>query len=201
MRAVSPVARWTVEQVLALAPDDASRRAGSRLGSAGPWSGGGCDGSGAVWGLCKGSGSTPYRTVADTTGPAYACSCPSRKFPCKHALGLLLVWATDEAALPAGEAPDWAGEWLAGRRERSAGKAEQRAAGGAPASSPADPEAARRRAERRAERVTGGAQELEERLADLLRGGWRRPISRDTGSGRRRRPAWSTRRRPDSLPA
>ncbi|MFC5916588.1 SWIM zinc finger family protein [Streptomyces pulveraceus] len=172
LRAAGPVARWTVEQVLALAPDDASRRAGSRLGSAGPWSGGGCDGSGAVWGLCKGSGSAPYRTVVDTTGPAYACSCPSRKFPCKHALGLLLVWASDEAALPVGGAPDWAGEWLAGRRERSAGKAEQRAAaGGAPASGPADPEAARRRAERRAERVTGGAQELEERLADLLRGG------------------------------
>lgn len=172
MCAAGPVARWTVEQVLALAPDDASRRAGSRLGSAGPWSGGGCDGSGAVWGLCKGSGSTPYRTVVDTTGPAYACSCPSRKFPCKHALGLLLVWASGEAALSAGEVPDWAGEWLAGRRERSAGKAEQRmAAGGAPATGPADPEAARRRAERRAERITGGAQELEERLADLLRGG------------------------------
>ncbi|MEV8106806.1 SWIM zinc finger family protein, partial [Streptomyces sp. NPDC088135] len=110
LRAAGPVARWTVEQVLTLAPDDASRRAGSRLGSAGPWSGGGCDGSGAVWGLCKGSGSTPYRTVVDTTGPAYACSCPSRKFPCKHALGLLLVWASGEAALSAGEVPDWAGD-------------------------------------------------------------------------------------------
>ena len=30
--------RWTAEQVLALAPDDASRKAGSRLGAAGPWS-------------------------------------------------------------------------------------------------------------------------------------------------------------------
>ncbi|MYW22021.1 SWIM zinc finger family protein, partial [Streptomyces sp. SID2955] len=36
---------------------------------------------------------------------------------------------------------------------------------------PADPEAARRRAGRRAERVTAGATELEQRLADLLRGG------------------------------
>lgn len=35
----------------------------------------------------------------------------------------------------------------------------------------ADPEAARRRRERRAERVTAGAEELEQRLADLLRGG------------------------------
>lgn len=172
MRTAGPVARWTVEQVLALAPDDASRKAGSKLGAAGPWSGGGCDGSGAVWGQCKGSGSKPYLTVIDTAGPAYKCSCPSRKFPCKHALGLLLVWASGESALPEGEVPDWAGEWLTGRRERSAEKAEQRtAADGAPPRGPADPEAARRRAERRAERITGGAQELEERLTDLLRGG------------------------------
>ncbi|MFF2957431.1 SWIM zinc finger family protein [Streptomyces sp. NPDC057963] len=173
LRTAGPAARWTVEQVLALAPDDASRTAGSKLGSAGPWSGGGCDGSGAVWGLCKGSGSKPYQTVVDTTGPAYKCSCPSRKFPCKHALGLLLVWASGQSALPAGEVPDWAGEWLTGRRERAAQQGEQAgsAAGGASAAGPADPEAARRRAERRAGRITGGAQELEQRLADLLRGG------------------------------
>ncbi|MFF8613370.1 SWIM zinc finger family protein [Streptomyces sp. NPDC015350] len=170
-RTATAVARWTVEQVLALAPDEASRKAGSKLGSAGPWSGGGCDGSGAVWGLCKGSGSKPYRTVVDVTGPAYKCSCPSRKFPCKHALGLLLVWASDGAALPGGEAPDWAGEWLTGRRARAAERTGKDAPGGGAASGPADPEAARRRAERRAERITGGAQELEERLADLLRGG------------------------------
>ncbi|MFI1811996.1 SWIM zinc finger family protein [Streptomyces sp. NPDC020422] len=155
-------ALWTVDQVLALAPDDASRRAGSKLGSAGPWSGAGSAG-GAVWGLCKGSGRTPYRTVVDTTGPAYRCSCPSRKFPCKHALGLLLLWAGGGA--PAAGVPDWAEEWLAARRERTP------AAGAAAEAGPADPEAARRRAERRAARVTAGAQELEQRLADLLRGG------------------------------
>ncbi|MGW1694188.1 SWIM zinc finger family protein [Streptomyces sp. NPDC002399] len=175
LRAADPAARWTVEQVLALAPDEASRRAGSKLGSAGPWSGAGCDGSGAVWGLCRGSGSRPYQTVVDTTGPAYKCSCPSRKFPCKHALGLLLVWASGESALPAGGAPDWAGEWLTGRRsrgeEKKNGEKAGSAAGGTPATGPADPEAVRRRAERRAERITGGAQELEQRLEDLLRGG------------------------------
>ncbi|MCX4533184.1 SWIM zinc finger family protein [Streptomyces sp. NBC_01669] len=173
LRTAAPAARWTVEQVLALAPDEASRKAGSKLGSTGPWSGGGCDGSGAVWGLCKGSGSKPYQTVVDTTGPAYRCSCPSRKFPCKHALGLLLVWASGASALPAGEVPDWAGEWLTGRRKRAETKGEKGgpAAGGASAAGPADREAARRRAERRAERITGGAQELEQRLMDLLRGG------------------------------
>ncbi|MFF2863429.1 SWIM zinc finger family protein [Streptomyces rubiginosohelvolus] len=166
----APVARWSVEQVLALAPDAASRKAGTRLGAAGPWSGTGSDASGAVWGLCKGSGSTPYRTVVDTTGPAYACSCPSRKFPCKHALGLLLLRVSDDGAFRPAEPADWAEEWLAGRRARAARESSP-AAGGDSARGPADPAAARKRAERRAERVTGGAQELEQRLGDLLRGG------------------------------
>jgi hypothetical protein len=164
--------RWTADQVLALAPDTASRKAGSKLGTAGPWSETGSSDEGTVWGLCKGSGSKPYQTVvdiADAAGPAYKCSCPSRKFPCKHALGLLLLWAGGDGAVPAGSAPDWAEQWLAGRRKRAAEKRTGGAEGAAAGS--ADPEASRRRAERRAERITAGATELEQRLADLLRGG------------------------------
>ncbi|GEC09403.1 hypothetical protein SSP24_70580 [Streptomyces spinoverrucosus] len=164
--------RWTAEQVLALAPDAASRKAGSKLGAAGPWSETGSSDEGTVWGLCKGSGSKPYQTVidiADASGPAYKCSCPSRKFPCKHALGLLLLWSGDDGAVPPGQAPDWAEQWIAGRRQRAAEKRTPDTAGSPPAA--ADPEAARRRAERRAERITAGATELEQRLADLLRGG------------------------------
>lgn len=164
--------RWTVDQVLALAPDDASRKAASTLGTAGPWSGTGRSGEGTVWGLCKGSGGSPYRTavdLADPSGPAYTCSCPSHKVPCKHALGLLLLWAGDDGAVPPGRAPDWAVQWTAGRRRRPAGGRAARAAGSGSRS--ADPRAARRRAERRAERITAGAAELEQRLADLLRGG------------------------------
>ncbi|WP_251094598.1 SWIM zinc finger family protein [Streptomyces sp. Caat 7-52] len=164
--------RWTADQVLALAPDAASRKAGSRLGAAGPWSGTG-SGEGTVWGLCKGSGGRPYQTAVDLAGPAgpaYQCSCPSRKFPCKHALGLLLLWAGDDGLVPAcAQPPDWAGQWLAGRRSRAAARRTQAEEGSS--AGPADPEAARRRAERRAERVTAGATELEQRLADLLRGG------------------------------
>ncbi|MFF7353429.1 SWIM zinc finger domain-containing protein [Streptomyces filipinensis] len=164
--------RWTAEQVLALAPDAASRKAGGKLGTAGPWSEAG-SGEGTVWGLCKGSGSRPYQTVvdlADAAHPAYKCSCPSRKFPCKHALGLLLLWSGDDGSVTASaEPPDWADQWLAGRRRRAEGKQDR--IEGSSASGSADPEAARRRAERRAERVTAGATELEQRLADLLRGG------------------------------
>jgi SWIM zinc finger len=163
--------RWTAEQVLALAPDDASRKSGSRLGAAGPWPEAGGSGAGAVWGLCRGSGAKPYRTVVDLTGPAYSCSCPSRKFPCKHALGLLLLWSGGDGAFAApAEPPDWAGKWLEGRRER-AERNQETAAGGGGASGPADPGAALRRAERRAERISAGVSELEQRLADLVRGG------------------------------
>ncbi|MFJ8490741.1 SWIM zinc finger family protein [Streptomyces sp. NPDC094038] len=164
--------RWSADQVLALAPDAASRKAGSRLGAAGPWSGAGSGEEGTVWGLCKGSGSKPYQTivdVADPAGPAYKCSCPSRKFPCKHALGLLLLWAGGGDAVPgAQEPPAWAEQWIAGRRRRAEDK---RPTGGGSSPAAADPEAARRRAEQRAERVTAGATELEQRLSDLLRGG------------------------------
>ncbi|MFI1681006.1 SWIM zinc finger domain-containing protein [Streptomyces sp. NPDC020607] len=163
--------RWTADQVLALAPDASSRKAGSKLGVAGPWSEAGSSGEGAMWGLCKGSGSKPYQTIvdiADSAGPAYKCSCPSRKFPCKHALGLLLVWAGADGTVPeGGDPPAWAAEWLAARRKRADSKQSSAAA---PATS-ADPEAARRRAEKRAERITAGATELEQRLSDLLRGG------------------------------
>ncbi|WP_433919341.1 SWIM zinc finger family protein [Streptomyces canus] len=164
--------RWTADQVLALAPDTASRKAGSKLGAAGPWSEAGSSDEGTVWGLCKGSGSKPYQTVidiADAAGPAYKCSCPSRKFPCKHALGLLLLWAGGEGAVPPGPTPDWAEQWIEGRRQRAQEKRTAGAAGSAAQSG--DPEAARRRAEQRAVRITAGATELEQRLTDLLRGG------------------------------
>ncbi|MFE2157392.1 SWIM zinc finger family protein [Streptomyces lydicus] len=162
--------RWTTDQVLALAPDEASRKAGGKLAAPGPWSGTGAD-DGAVWGLCRGSGKKPYQAVVDIKGPAFRCSCPSRKFPCKHALGLLLLWAGDAGAVAGGEPPQWAGEWLAGRRERAGGPGGAAAGSGAASRAPADPAAAERRAERRMRRIGAGATELEQRLTDLLQSG------------------------------
>ncbi|MFF8784240.1 SWIM zinc finger family protein [Streptomyces sp. NPDC015125] len=162
--------RWTTDQVLALAPDEASRKAGGKLAAPGPWSETGADES-AVWGQCKGSGKKPYHTAVDLNGPAFTCSCPSRKFPCKHALGLLLLWAGGGREVAAGEPAPWAGEWLAGRRERAERSAGSGPGGGTPSRAPADPEAAKRRAERRMQRIGTGATELEQRLEDLLQSG------------------------------
>ncbi|NJQ07335.1 SWIM zinc finger family protein [Streptomyces lonarensis] len=163
--------RWTTEQVLALAPDAASQRAGQKLGSPGTWSET-ARRDATLWGLCKGSGKNPYRTAVDLTDAAsvgFKCSCPSRKFPCKHGLGLLLVWAgdTDGTAVPdGGTAPEWAQSWLDGRRRR-----EEKAADPEASAKPKDEAAARRRAERRSSRVGDGAQELARRLTDAVESG------------------------------
>src|ERR1700761_8474958 len=61
-------ARWSADSVLALAPDDASRRAATPLGRPGQWTDAGAVGD-LVWGLCAGSGKNPYQVIADLAGP------------------------------------------------------------------------------------------------------------------------------------
>lgn len=151
--------------MLALAPDESSRRAAAELARPGPWSGTGATDD-AVWGLCAGSGKNPYQTVADLEGPAYKCSCPSRKFPCKHALALLLLWSEGTVAEADGP-PDYAKAWLGGRR----GKAEQADGAAAGASGVKDEAAAAKRAAERDRRVAGGLAELTEWLRDQVRAG------------------------------
>ncbi|MEU5879120.1 SWIM zinc finger family protein [Spirillospora sp. NPDC047279] len=148
--------RWGREQVLGLAPDQASAKAASSVAVPAKWSGTGGDAE-AVWGECQGSGKSLYLACADLTEPAFRCSCPSRKFPCKHTLGLLLLWS-DGAA---GDAPrpEWAAEWLATRRERAT---ERKAAADKPAAK--DP----RTAERRERRVDDGLAELDQWLRDQV---------------------------------
>ncbi|HET7489123.1 MAG TPA: SWIM zinc finger family protein [Acidimicrobiales bacterium] len=171
------MARPSVQQVEALAPDRSSVAAARKLATPGPWSGAGHDDR-AAWGACRGSGKAPYAVACDTWGPGYRCSCPSRKFPCKHALALLLLWAESSPAVPGGTPPADVGAWLAGRAAKAAGPAPlpepgedvadaERAGAPAPAA-PADPEAAAARAARRSGRIAAGMEELRRWLGDLV---------------------------------
>jgi SWIM zinc finger len=170
-------ARWSADSVLDLAPDESSRRSGAALGRPAPWSGAGVAGD-LVWGLCAGSGKNPYQVVVDLSGPACKCSCPSRKFPCKHALGLLLNWAN--GTVPEESAPaDFAAAWLADRRAR-AEKAEKSvvrtdpadsgssAGSGSVAGQAAAARQAEQRAAQRAQRVANGLAELRSWLRDQV---------------------------------
>lgn len=155
------------DDVLRLAPDAASAKAARGLVVPAKWGRLGHDGE-AAWGECKGSGSSPYLVQVDHSGPAFKCSCPSRKFPCKHGLALLLMLARHGDGFDQGPAPEWVGEWLATRRDR-AERQERRCLEKAVAE--ADPAAALRREAARARRMAEGAGELSRWLADRLRQG------------------------------
>lgn len=154
-------------EILQLSPDEASAKAAKGLVIPGKWPRLEYD-EHAIWGECQGSGSKPYQVQVDKSGPAFRCSCPSRKFPCKHGLALLLLQAQNPANFSAAAAPAWVAEWLASRQQRAekqeAKTAEQREA-------PPDPQAAARREETRRQRMAGGLEELERWLTDRLRQG------------------------------
>lgn len=155
---------YSRDQVLAMAPDAAAAKAGQGQARPSRWGGLGHDEQ-AVWGECQGSGANPYRTQAALADGATRCSCPSRKFPCKHAIGLLLLLA--DGAAPAGARPVWVAEWLAGRAVKAAKPPRQER----PAGELADPRAAERRAASRDAKVDAGVAEMRRWLADLARGG------------------------------
>lgn len=80
------------EAIEAAAPDQASLAAAVKLLKPALWSnfGGSADGR-LIWGDCQGSGANPYRLAVDLVDIGSKCTCPSRKFPCKHALALMLM--------------------------------------------------------------------------------------------------------------
>lgn len=166
---------WTQEQIISLAPDPASAKAGRELASPRKWQNAGHNDK-ALWGEHQGSGSKPYLTSIDLEEPAFKCTCPSRKFPCKHGLGLFLAFANEPAAFPAGNPPQWAAEWLAARaekEERDAKREERKEqeANDPEAKAKAEKAAARSAAQRKG-RVDKGIEDLDRWLCDLIRAGF-----------------------------
>ncbi|HEX4983943.1 MAG TPA: SWIM zinc finger family protein [Ilumatobacteraceae bacterium] len=110
--------RWTIEQVVAVAPSPSSLGAAESIATPQRWIDLGCDDR-SLWGRCSGSGAEPYETAVDHVDVAWRCSCPSRKLPCKHAVALLVMWVrgvVPEAAPPAAVA-----RWVRARAGRADG--------------------------------------------------------------------------------
>ncbi len=159
--------------MLALAPDAAAQRAARTLTGDTAWCEVGLSVEEAlpptVWGLCQGNGVHPYQTCVDLTEPAYRCSCPSRKFPCKHTLAILLRWAS--GAVPEAPAPLWVRHWQASRADRVSRAATRQLEAARNGGEGAGRAASEKAVLRRAERVAAGLAELDRWLADQLRGG------------------------------
>ena len=155
---------WTADRIVALAPDTNSARAGQDLAKDRKWvtlAGNGI----ALWGECQGSGKNPYQVAIDLTEPAFKCSCPSRKFPCKHGLGLFLLFEKSPEIFELAEPPEWVQSWLTSRLAKSEQKAKRAE------EQPPDPAAQAKRAAQREAKVAAGLREFELWLRDLVRNG------------------------------
>lgn len=174
-RSDNPIAVLSPDQITAIAPDAASLKAGRDLGSPRKWQSLGGDEE-SLWGLAMGSGKDPYQTRISLADFATKCSCPSRKFPCKHALGLMFIAAGEPGALTQKERPPWVAEWLdarAAREEKSTSRATEKS------TAPVDEKAAAKRRQQRESRVSEGVALLQQSLLDLVREGLAAPVARD----------------------
>ena len=157
----------TEQFILLQAPNAAAASNGRKLSQGGKFSNLRRTADGTLyWGECAGSGKVPYRVSLDWTdpdAPVCRCSCPSRQFPCKHALGLLYEQLAQkpfqEAELP---------QDIADKRAKQAARAEKKAAAAAPAK-PKKPNAAAQA--KRVGRQLEGLDMAEKMVADLLGNG------------------------------
>ena len=182
----------TLSTIEALAPDQSSLKAASKLMKPAKWPLRACENAGAlIWGECQGSGANPYRVMADTSDQGYKCTCPSRKFPCKHVLALMWMYAEGAEAFGPAAIPEWVNDWLGRRRKTATAKPETKAGAKAGAEGKSlataleaeeaakpDPKAEARRkaaAEKRAaatrRSVLAATEEMEQWIADQLRTG------------------------------
>jgi SWIM zinc finger len=162
------VTEWKTETIIALAPDSGSASSGRGLSTRKSWLNVARNGN-VLWGECQGSGKHPYQARVDTNEtPVFKCSCPSRKFPCKHGLGLFLLFAAKADEFKETEMPTWVQEWMDGREARAEKKAEKAVEA---ASKPVDPKAQEKRIAARDKKVRAGLEELSLWSRDLIRTG------------------------------
>ena len=150
----------TLDQVESLAPDSGTLNRAKKIAKPGNYD----QPSGndrALWGDALGS--SHYRTMIDFSGPAYKCSCPVNRMPCKHAMGLMVLAAQQPEAINQQEPPEDVATWLAKRDATQKAKASKQSG------EVKDPKAQARRAEQRAKNVDKGLNELKRFLEDTIR--------------------------------
>ncbi len=111
----------------------------------------------------------PYFTQIDTQNLAFKCSCPSRKFPCKHGVGLAFLFLNEQNTfVETTELDDRVGEWLAKRNTK---KMVQIADNEEVIVNEKAEEAKLKRSDTRMRQVDAGVLELKQWLEDQVRSG------------------------------
>ncbi len=127
-----------------------------------------------LWGIYRGSAT--YQVQVDLEQPGYRCSCPSRKFPCKHVQSLIQQPSSQQqtSLFEPPPTPAWASQWIAARRAKAANASnvdpnpsdDNQTLEKKPAKA-----AAKKRKDERHQRVLAGMERLENWLVDTIRHG------------------------------
>lgn len=156
----------TEQMILLQAPNPAAAENGRKLSKKGSFSAlHKTQDNTLYWGDCAGSGKNPYSVSIDwlnPDAPVCRCSCPSRQFPCKHALGLMfeqLAGRNFETA----EIP----QDIAEKRNRQAARAAKKESDEPPKAKKANPAAQKKKMARQLE----GLDMAEKMVNDLLTAG------------------------------
>ena len=154
--------KLSMEQVEALAPDAGTLNRAKKIAKPNNYANIGVN-QRAIW--AESLGSSRYQTFIDIQGPAYKCSCPVNKLPCKHAMGLMVLVAQAPELVQDTSPPPALEEWLAKRDGAAKAKA------GKVKGEVKDPAAQAKRAQQRAANVEKGIAELRRFLEDSMRMG------------------------------
>ena len=154
--------KLSLDQVEALAPDAGTLSRAKKIAKPNKYSGVGANDR-AIWATALGS--SDYETFVDIQGPAYKCSCPVNRMPCKHAMGLMVLVAQNPALAKADEPPQSLSAWLE-KRDGASQARDARKKGEVK-----DPAAQARRAHQREKNVEKGIEELRRFLQDSVRVG------------------------------
>lgn len=158
------------DNILSLAPDPGTADRAKSVAFARRWLS--LQGNGrAIWGTL-GNPADPFRTKVDLQGPAFHCTCPVRRQPCKHGIALLLLFSkNNDAFQPVSQPPDWVSEWLDKRDQREVAPTAEDQRTAKPAADPAAEDRRRALREKRLTQMAEGLARLENWLLDLLRQG------------------------------
>ncbi|HHM21239.1 MAG TPA: SWIM zinc finger family protein, partial [Bacteroidetes bacterium] len=161
----------TPQKINAYAPDAATARRAAGIAHARIWHT--LEGNGrAIWGT-YGYAPDPFRVAVDFEGPAFKCTCPVRRKPCKHSIALLLIFAkNNDAFRVVTDPPQWAGSWLHKRDQQAVKRTNiTREVKRTPEEEKALAEKRRAARDKRIEKMAAGLELFEQWLLDLFRQG------------------------------
>lgn len=158
----------TEQFILLQAPNPAAAENGRKLSKKGSFSAHHRTADDTLyWADCAGSGKNPYHVSIDLSrqdSPVCRCSCPSRQFPCKHALGLMFEMLAGKPFEPADIPQD-----IAGKRAKQAARAAKKEAAPDAPPKPRKPNAAAQK--KKIAKQLEGLDMAERMVDDLLSAG------------------------------